>query len=263
MDLKHVPRAKAYMDALANGIDPISGEVIPEGEVVRQERLMNCFHYISDVLEEVLRVDATKKQPSAEQPFQPHLLDYSGFSLSETPITISELVKRINDCRPEYMQKLKRTGVVNWLVEQRYIQRVEINGRSCVRLGERSADIGLSEETRFGEDGRTFTVVVYPKGAQQLILEHLAAIVQTETYAKPRGRANKGKPWTKDEEMRLQSLLEANTPIRDIAVELQRTQRAIEMRIEKMETNAQAKKEYENFDKTGVEKLGRQLTKQE
>lgn len=262
MDLRIVARAKEYMDALAKGIDPLSGEVIPEGEVVRQERLMKCFFYTSKVLDEVLK-GKNEKNYVKKEPFHPHLLDYSGFVFSKEPISISELVQRINDCRSVDMQKLKRVGVVNWLVKQGYVKRVEVNGSSRACLSEKSNTIGITEEIRSREDGGTYSVLLYSKEAQQFIVEHLETIVVSEAYGKRRGYTNKGKPWTKDDDLMLQSLLESGATISNIATELQRTQRAIEMRLEKLQINALAKSEYKNLDKTGLEQLGKKLTKQE
>ena len=262
MDLKVVAHAKEYLDALAKGIDPLSGEVIPEGEVVRQERLMKCFSYTSKILEEVLK-GKNEKNYVKKEPFQPHLLDYSGFVFSKEPISISELVQRINDCRSVDMQKLKRVGVGNWLAEQGYLKRVEIDGKSCVRLGEKSAGIGMIEEPRTGKDGNIYKVIVYSERAQQFILEHLAQIIRSDAYAKKRGRPNQGKPWTADEDYLLQSLLQEDVPIRDIAKELGRTVKGVEMHLDKQQINEQAKSKYKNFDRAGLEQLGKKLTKKE
>lgn len=262
MDLRIVARAKDYMDALAKGIDPLSGEVIPEGEIVRQERLMKCFFYTSKILDEVLKSNNEKAYVKKE-PFQPHKLDFSGFSFSETPIAITEIVKRINECRPEFMQKLKRDGVVNWLAEQGYLKHVEIDGRSCVRLGEKSTEIGIIEEIRTGKDEKTHKVIVYSERAQQFILEHLAQIVPSDAYAIRRGRPNQGKPWTEDDDFLLQSLFQEEVPIYDIAKELGRSMKGVEMRLDKLQINALAKREYKILDRANLEQLGKKLTKQE
>lgn len=47
-------RAKEYMDALAQGVDPIRGRPVPPGDTLSQERLRRCFQYVSGVLAKVI-----------------------------------------------------------------------------------------------------------------------------------------------------------------------------------------------------------------
>ncbi len=47
-------RAKGYMDALANGIDPITGKELPEDTVLNRPQMIRCFFYVSDILRQVV-----------------------------------------------------------------------------------------------------------------------------------------------------------------------------------------------------------------
>ena len=49
-----IMRAKSYMDMLSNGIDPISGNDVPEDTILAQERLRKCFSFVSEILEEAV-----------------------------------------------------------------------------------------------------------------------------------------------------------------------------------------------------------------
>ena len=40
-------RAKRYLDCLVQGINPLDGTVIPEGDTVRQVRIARCLQYVS------------------------------------------------------------------------------------------------------------------------------------------------------------------------------------------------------------------------
>ena len=53
-ELETMQRAKMYLDKLAQGIDPISNQEIPEDSVLNQVRLARCFFYVSDVLGRVI-----------------------------------------------------------------------------------------------------------------------------------------------------------------------------------------------------------------
>ena len=53
-ELETMQRAKMYIDKLAHGIDPISGEEMPRNSVLNNVRLARCFFYVSDVLGRVI-----------------------------------------------------------------------------------------------------------------------------------------------------------------------------------------------------------------
>ena len=55
--------AKDYIDKLAQGIDPISGQEVPEDSVINQARLVRCFFYVSGVLQKVIDNGGTVVQP--------------------------------------------------------------------------------------------------------------------------------------------------------------------------------------------------------
>ena len=55
--------AKDYIDKLAQGIDPISGQEVPEDSVINQARLVRCFFYVSGVLQKILVTSGHRKYP--------------------------------------------------------------------------------------------------------------------------------------------------------------------------------------------------------
>lgn len=57
-DLDIMQRAKMYMEKLAQGIDPISDQEIPEDSVLNNVRLARCFFYMSGILDQVLAMVA-------------------------------------------------------------------------------------------------------------------------------------------------------------------------------------------------------------
>ena len=46
-ELETMQRAKMYLDKLAQGIGPISGQEIPNDSVLNNVRLARCFFYVS------------------------------------------------------------------------------------------------------------------------------------------------------------------------------------------------------------------------
>ena len=48
-------RAKMFIDYLANGINPLDGLPLPEGEIVNHVKVARCLFYVSNVLQQVIQ----------------------------------------------------------------------------------------------------------------------------------------------------------------------------------------------------------------
>ena len=53
-ELEILIHAKGYLDKLANGINPLTDEPLPETDVVNQVRISRCLFYVSGVLRQVI-----------------------------------------------------------------------------------------------------------------------------------------------------------------------------------------------------------------
>ncbi len=53
-DFELLCRAKVYVDKLANGINPLTDENVPENDVVNEVKVSRCLFFVSDVLRQVL-----------------------------------------------------------------------------------------------------------------------------------------------------------------------------------------------------------------
>ena len=178
MDLKLVEHAKGYIDALANGVNPLTGEPVPKTDVVNQVRISRCLFYVSDVLGEVLQNGGTKKHKSTEPPFDPGTLDLSALTFFEEPVGIKVITDAINALRPEGMKKLNPAVLTNWLAEQGYLRVETANDKKRKRLAPLGAQIGISEIERSGEHGHYFHLL-YAESAQRFLIDRLPEIVGT------------------------------------------------------------------------------------
>ena len=179
MDLKLLEHAKSYIDALARGVNPLTGEEIPETEVVNQVRISRCLYFVSAVLGEVLEYGGVRKEKTALLPFAPEQLDFSAFSFFKNPVGITVFVSAINDLRPENMKKLKLTAVTGWLEAEGYLRTEIVNDKKRKRLTEQGAAIGMTEIVREGDFGRGYQVL-YSVSAQRFLIEHLSEILKAD-----------------------------------------------------------------------------------
>ena len=178
MDMQIVAHAKDYIDAMAKGKHPLTGQELPEGDTLNNVRISRCLFFVSDVLEEVLAnggVGAPKKEK--KQPFRVQGIDFSKMHYKETPRNISDIVNDINALRPENMSKLKVTAVTDWLVDIGMLEIVTISGKNRKQPTAKGLAMGILKEERVGLYG-PYTVVLYSADAQHFIVDNLIAVIE-------------------------------------------------------------------------------------
>lgn len=233
-ELETLQRAKMYMERLANGINPLDESVIPEGEVINHVRLSRCLFYVADVLRQVIENGGiSKNQKVKKHPFSLPIERRQAFVFSEKPLTITEIVTRINDLLPEEtMTKLKTTTVTQWLLSIDLL-KIESNaeGKSTRRPTSQGENMGIGVEHRNSLNG-PYTVVTYHLDAQHFVLDNIDAMI---AYEQSRTE-NQGKPWSAEEDRYLLDLHQKNVPINEIALELKRNNSAIRARLKNLES---------------------------
>lgn len=126
-ELEKMERARMYLDKLANGIDPLTDQELPNDTVLNNVRLARCFFYASDVLRRVIEnggeVQAAKKPKKLG--FSLTQEQIAAFRFSASPVSISDLVEKINAViDTEKMKKISTTTITNWLLDKGFLQEV-------------------------------------------------------------------------------------------------------------------------------------------
>ena len=227
MDLQTMERAKLYLEKLANGINPIDNTTIPETEVVNNVRISRCFFYVADVLQQVIHNGGIGGAPQKAE-FSLPLEKREQFAFSQVPISVSEIVKRINRLtESEKMANLPATVISEWLVSIDVLKiEKDATGKNVKRPTPQGESLGITLESRTGLDGIYF-VVLYNEEAQHFILDNLDAALE---YRRSKTE-NQGKPWSVEHDRLLQEMYGRNLPIKEIAATLQRSSGAIRKRL--------------------------------
>lgn len=179
-ELEIMQRAKMYMDKLAQGIDPISDQEMPEDSVLNNVRLARCFFYVSGVLEQVI-ANGGKVVRISQKDFFVTDEELRRVIPSQEPIRITQFADRImNAINDPDRKKLKATTITNWLIEKGFMSKqAQADGkpkRLPTAMGEQ---IGLTVKLREGQYG-TYQAVFYSEEAQRFLLDHLQEILQSE-----------------------------------------------------------------------------------
>ena len=179
-ELEKIAYTKIFIDKLANGINPLDDTAVPEGDLVRQERISRCMSYVSGILEKVIENGGIrperKKVPAL--PFSASGEDMRAYVPSEEPIPLSVLAHRISDqvgapdrgalCYRELAGALVSMGLLEILPRADGRQR-----RSVTADG---AALGITSELRDGKSGK-FPVIVYSPEAQRFLADNFDTVM--------------------------------------------------------------------------------------
>ena len=180
-ELEKIKRAKMYIEKLANGIDPITDNKLPDDAVLNNERLSRCFTYVSDILQQVVENggEVGKKPESEKLPFEITAEQIRKIPLSDIPITVTAVCENINsviDCI--VFRKLSAVKVTEWLTEKGFLQNIADSKRKT--LTDKSSLLGITQEERISQYGKSYTANLYSKEAQQFIINHIDEILSKE-----------------------------------------------------------------------------------
>ncbi|MCM1286243.1 MAG: hypothetical protein NC213_07795 [Acetobacter sp.] len=177
MDINLVSHAKDYIDDLAKGINPFTKEEVNEDDIINNVKISRCLFYVSEILGEVIANGGVYKSTKQKQiDFNIDSIDLDSIEITDIPVTVSVIAKRINDIKPENMKKLKVTAITNWLVSINMLEVITINNKNVKKVTATGEDLGLTEEERLGQYGKYFAVT-YDKNAQQFIIDNLNSII--------------------------------------------------------------------------------------
>jgi len=181
-ELEKIKRAKMYIEQLANGTDPITGNELPADTVLNNERLSRCFSYVADILQQVVENggEVGKKPESQKLPFEITIEQIRKIPLSVTPIPVSAVCENINsviDCIK--YRKLSAVKVTEWLAKKGFLQETAGQDGKGKRktLTEKSSMLGITQEERISQYGKPYTANLYDKKAQQFIIDHIGEIL--------------------------------------------------------------------------------------
>ncbi len=182
-EIEVLQRAKMYIEKLANGIDPITDREAKEDDCINNVRLSRCFFYVANVLGKVIEnggeVSAPKKK-AGTMPFSVTEEELKKYEFSDSPIALSEIVRRINAvCEKEGMKKLTYNNLADWLMSVNILEyTTKSDGTTTKYPTEQGKSLGLTIEKRQSMRGE-YMVVVYDRTAQAFIIDNMDAVVES------------------------------------------------------------------------------------
>lgn len=222
-ELDKIARAKMYLEKLANGVNPLTDKEVAPNDIVNNVRISRCMFYVSDILRQIIENKGKFKAEMPEQiPFTITPQQLANYEFPDTPIQVSEIVKRINSLIDTvYVKNLKTTAITNFLVQTNMLAVEEsAKGNAVKRPTQQGRELGITTEQRSGKYG-VYTAVLYNREAQTFILDNIDAIIEINNEKKP--SKPKGEPWSVIDDEFLRDLTAKNIPVEKIAESFKRT----------------------------------------
>lgn len=101
------------------------------------------------------------------------------FAYSQTPLTVSEITKRLNELvNPLQCSTLKNGVITEWLTEIGMLTNVIINNKSKKRVTDNGRTVGIISEQRVNQQGSTYEAISYNLNAQHFIVDNIHSIIE-------------------------------------------------------------------------------------
>ena len=200
-ELEKIAYAKKFLDSLAEGVNPVDGTPVPEGDVARSPRVVGCFRYVSELLETTIQAGGIKRIPrGARAPFSATVEQLMQYRFPPEPRTVSRFVQAVNDTVDlNRVRSLRVRDVTDWLVERGLlVETAAADGRKHRIPTDEGRALGISSSEKTGRDGR-YISVAYNQAAQTYLLDHMAEIAAAAAEKDREQEASGDKP-SPDEE---------------------------------------------------------------
>lgn len=176
-ELQKIQRAKMYVDELANGVNPLTGFRISEDEIVRDDRVIACLEYISEILDiNIKKWDSeTVIQGREEQLVFITEEQKTQLRINVGACNTGSLVNEINRVISQNGTK-KITGIwINdWLESVGLLARNGFGNRIASSSGR---EIGITSELKNGTNYGGYYVNMFSTGAQGFVYENIDTII--------------------------------------------------------------------------------------
>ena len=192
-----IERAEMYLRKLSCGINPLTDEILPEGDSCKQERISKCLAYVASLLQQQLNHDQVAPMPTVEKQrpvkkAKPAMQDLAidaealkGYRFFDYPVSISRVVRNVNELLPNNMNHLLYADVANFLVQEGILERQSIENGTEANLPTTKGESYGFEKGESDLRGHHNIYTQCWQQAQQFILDNIqkCVAIANERYA--------------------------------------------------------------------------------
>lgn len=178
LDREKLIKAKAILEKMANGINPINGQPIHDESFLQDPRMIRMLFYVSNVLQQVADGKIQKNRP---RDFSITADEKSKVKFPEYKIGVQEFSKCINEViDPNRSKKLTGVELNKQLKKLGILSEVPTeDGKMKTTINEKSKEYGIEIEHR-NFNGREYDMVVFNYLGKKYLLENIEYIMSYE-----------------------------------------------------------------------------------
>ena len=151
IDVEKLNSAKAWIEKLANGINPLNDELVKDDDLINNVHISRCLFYVSELLGEIKT--GTYVERRSRKPFYLSKNDAVNIPIS-IPNGVTNFVRLVNGFIPADMKPLSTAQVIKWLRSEGLMQEVEKNDGHKTNLPtEKGSSIGITVEVQKNIEG--------------------------------------------------------------------------------------------------------------
>ena len=188
-----IARAKMYMEQLASGINPLTGQPLQSGECAAEERMRRCFEYTASVLDAAYRREIDreiKANRRCADEFNLTAEQIARYELSNEPIGLTAIRERFNSLVDiSVTKRLKITAFTAFLIASGLIEEVDGIKRPTEE-GRRMGIYEIERENLFS--GHKYTQLVYSNEVQRFMLDNIDSLSAYNSDHAVRKAVNRG-----------------------------------------------------------------------
>ena len=176
--------ALTYIGRMAEGKNPVNNRPMPNDAALENPNVIRCMFFVRDVLAQVKDNDGYVKgrKPRQAKEVVPAAELASRFTYrADKPVSflLRQIYEPVED---RNVKRLSAVNVTSWLRANGYLkeERSEEEGKSVVVPTEKGKSVGIYSETR-EKYGKSYSLNIYGKDAQELIVRNLQKIESGET----------------------------------------------------------------------------------
>ncbi|MBR6479589.1 MAG: hypothetical protein IKT04_03715 [Clostridia bacterium] len=177
-DNDRIYTTKLYLEKLAQGIDPTTGEDVADDSTLNNVFLCRAFSLAADIIGEYIangcKIGVERNRPI--YPFAITLAQKSVIVMSDTPVSISVISKRVESVLDKNVQPISAVKMAQWLEAQGLLKTiVDERGKRARIATEEGNRLGINtkKEDRHGE---MIVKNYYDLNAQAYVIANLEEI---------------------------------------------------------------------------------------
>ena len=119
--------AKSFIDKMAEGINPLTGEQIPDDELLNNVRISRCLFYVSEILGKAISYEETPQKKAVKSKIKRYVWkdEFAElFRFSNEPVYMKYIVGNFDELNAEEGIKFPRVALSRWLFAGNYIEEI-------------------------------------------------------------------------------------------------------------------------------------------